>query len=182
MASHPDTRYRWNQKITKSQKKDLLTFAAGAGENYQKYLDFCAKFNIQTFSRGYWRNFVQRNRRTVQELRAMHIAAVAAEARMDRKARIQLLEDDIARIEGIFRDQFDELTVDQVVKLSDQKRKTLEAIAKERAEWGKEEQLPAQDKGDWLLEAVGKNLALAEAREAYEAPAVEAEVREVADV
>lgn len=124
-----------NAKITLVQKKHLLDYAAGAGENYEAYLRFCAKFNIPTFTKGYWRQFLQRNRRILQELRKGHVAAVAAEARLGRKNRIALLEDDIARIEKIFETQFEELTVDQVQKMMDQKRKTLEAIAKEMNEW-----------------------------------------------
>ncbi len=108
----------------------------------------------------------------------MHIAAVAAEARMDRKARTQLLEDDVARMEGLFAqnadekgDKYDELTIDQVVKLMDQKRKTLEAIAKERSEWGRDEVKPQESRGAWVLEMAGKTLALQEAAAAHAEPA-----------
>lgn len=165
---------RWNQKITKVQKKHLLTFAAGAGENYAAYLKFCETHSIPTFTKAYWPVFVQRNRRTVQAIRQGLIAQIAAEAMMDRKARLSLLEDDIARIEEIFSTQLEELTVDQVVKLTDQKRKTLEAIAKERSEWMQEEKPVYENPAMLAMQEAHKRLLAVNVE-----PVVEGEVREI---
>lgn len=138
---------RWNQKVTNLQKKDLINWAAGAGENYERYLDFCARHDIPVFARGYWRNFVQRHRRIVQAIRQEHILTVAKEARMGRKARIEMLEADAARCEDIIAksgpEGDDSLSVDQLARMMDQKRRTLESIAKEMGEWG----TPPEDEG-----------------------------------
>lgn len=167
---------RWNQKITRVQKKHLLTFAAGAGENYAAYLKFCETHSIPTFTKAYWPVFVQRNRRTVQAIRQGLIAQIASEAMMDRKARLSLLEDDIARIEDIFSTQLEELTVDQVVKLTDQKRKTLEAIAKERSEWMQEEKPVYENPAMLAMQEAQRRLLAVNVE-----PVVEGEVREVND-
>lgn len=159
MAEYPNSRRQKNQLITKTQKKDLLTYVAGAGENYESYLMFCAKFNIPTFTPGYWRNFVQRNRRTVQALRKEHVLAVAAEARLGRQERLLILENHVSKIENILDEQWDELTVDQVVKLVDQVRKHSEAIAKERNEWGMPDEERRPNAGAKLFERAAQKIA-----------------------
>ena len=178
---------RWNQKITKVQKKYLLTYVAGAGENYAAYLQFCERHDIPTFSKYYWPNFVQRNRKTVQAIRVGLIAQVAAEATLDRKARLSLLEDDIARIEKTFAADDDEksgfykeLTLDQMVKLIDQKRKTLEAIAKERSEWMQpEERVPDNPAALAMAEAFKRLQSQAMLPPVVEEVPIEGEVREI---
>lgn len=171
---------RWNQKITKVQKKYLLTYVAGAGENYAAYLQFCERHDIPTFSKYYWPNFVQRNRKTVQAIRVGLIAQVAAEATLDRKARLSLLEDHVARIEKIMREQEEELTVDQIVKLTDQQRKHLEAIAKERSEWMQpEERVPDNPAALAMAEAFKRLQSQAMLPPVVEEVPIEGEVREL---
>ncbi|MFA5936497.1 MAG: hypothetical protein WC822_01320 [Candidatus Paceibacterota bacterium] len=72
---------------------------------------------------------------------------VAKEARMGRKARIEMLEADAARCEDIIAksgpEGDDSLSVDQLARMMDQKRRTLESIAKEMGEWG----TPPEDEG-----------------------------------
>lgn len=165
---------RWNQKITRVQKKHLLTFAAGAGENYAAYLKFCETHSIPTFTKAYWPVFVQRNRRTVQAIRQGLVAQIAAEAMLDRKNRLALLEDHVARIEKIMTEQEEELTVDQIVKLTDQQRKHLEAIAKERSEWMTEEKPVYENPAMLAMQEAQRRLLAVNVE-----PIVEGEVREV---
>ena len=112
----------------------------------------------------------------MQAIRQGLIAQIAAEAMMDRKARLSLLEDDIARIEEIFSTQLEELTVDQVVKLTDQKRKTLEAIAKERSEWMQEEKPVYENPAMLAMQEAQRRLLAVNVE-----PVVEGEVREIDD-
>lgn len=130
-----------NQLISTNQKRDLLTYIAGAGETWDVYAEFCTRFKIPMFTKYYFKTWCQRNRTALQELRKGHIEAVAKMARMTREYRIKSLEADIERIELILvkqNDESEELTTDQLIKFMEQKRKHFEALAKERNEWGRE--------------------------------------------
>lgn len=132
---------RWNQKITESQKKLLIIWAAGAGENWDKYQVFADKNMIPKFaSKNSWANFVQRNRAKVQAARRELVYQVVQDSTMSRKKRIEMLEADANRCEQIIAtsgpEGDDSLSVDQLARMMDQKRRTLESIAKEMGEWG----------------------------------------------
>jgi len=185
LGAHPVNRIAKNQKISQAQKRDLLSFVAGAGENFDFYLKFCERFNIPTFSRYYWRTWVQRHRAEVQRLRKEHLLAVAAEARFGRKERQEALQADIDRLEQILvkqNDEEDELTVDQVVKIMDQKRKNMEALAKEMGEWGvMPDTAPPNPAGAALGAAAAALLQIEAAAAAERAAAPEADYREVTE-
>lgn len=177
-------RRRWNQLITDNQKKDLLSYIAGAGENYQSYEMFCDRMFIPKFTPQYLRTWIQRHRRTIQELRAEHIAAVASEARLGRKERIALLEDKVARIEQEIESLAEDITVDGLVKLIEMQRKLLDSIAIERGEKNKASEDDPAEQAKSIAQAQLANAlaaALRSQQPVLAEPAIEAESRELTE-
>lgn len=182
--------------LTIPQEKLLLTYVSTAGENYEKYVAFAQKNLMPVFTKYYWPRWVQKRRRKVQALRAEITRAVAEEAMLGKSQRILLLENAVGNIqklleiEGPFGDGVDTgkntLTAEQLVRLYDQQRKHMEAIARERNEWG----ATAQGEEDgWtnpkqleLFKDVAKQLKEANARKEEEKSANTVEAAEFTEL
>lgn len=142
--------------LTKAAQRDLMEFVAANGENYEAYRHYAESRGWQLFSPQYLRNWVQRRRAAVQALREIHKIEVRKKSLLDREARIAYLEDGVRRIASALQSEDGAMTTESVVKLLDQQRKHLQAIAQERGEWG---QRAESDDAPGSLEYVMKMLA-----------------------
>ena len=137
-------------KLTPPQEKLLLTYASTAGGNYEKYVEFCQRHLLPTFTKYYWPRWMQKRRAKIIALRTQITKAVAEEAMLGKAQRLLLLESHVASIERQLQkegpDGENTLTPEQHVRYLDQQRKHMEAIARERGEWGANQDEPA-DRG-----------------------------------
>ncbi len=130
------------------EKDELVKFVAATGENYDRYLDWCDKRDIKPFTKGYLHTWIQRRRHKVQVAREEHKEEVRRVNTFSKERRLDELERDIDIINtqlvlaGVDPHSCTEcgkphVNVELLIKLTEQKRKLLEAIAKERNELGK---------------------------------------------
>lgn len=137
--------------LSAREKDELLQFVAATGENYDRYLDLCAKRGWKPFSQKYLHTWIQRRRTKFQIARERHREEVRKLSIFDKQRRIEDLEGSVKVInEHLVRETINDhecsrcgmlhtvLSAEITIKLMEQKRKLLEAIAKERNEWGKE--------------------------------------------
>ncbi|MDE2104987.1 MAG: hypothetical protein KGL39_47555 [Patescibacteria group bacterium] len=128
--------------LTPEEKRSLLDWIGAHGEGYPGYLDWCEREaipNERRFTKASYGSWVQRRRLKVQASRANHREESRRQSRMDREARMLALEATFARLDQLTRNSGVD-DPDKLVRLEEQKRKTLEAIAKERGEWLSKEQ------------------------------------------
>lgn len=137
--------------LSANERKDLVEFIASTGENYQRYLELCTQRGWTPFSEKYLHTWVQRRRARVQEMRAVHKEEVRRLSIMDKQHRMSELEraNDIIKarimetLDGEHEcDQCNQphyTKSDMIIKLIEQQRRVLEAIARERNEWQKDE-------------------------------------------
>ena len=163
--------------LSAREKTELLEFIAATGENYDRYLDLCEKRGWKPFSKKYLHTWLQRRRPKLQLAREKHKEEVRRMSMYDKTRRLEELENSVLTINSHLVMQGIEdhsctrcgsvhaaTSPDMVIKLMEQKRKLLEAIAKERNEWLKESaNSEAESTRDRLREAVTK--ALTEAKE-----------------
>lgn len=152
--------------LTKPQQKLLIRYLAGAGENYQKYSEFCDQFGLKKFTPHYLRRWIHNHREVIQLEREKVKMEVNQASKHDRERRISDLEKDIERIEmalitvdkanHVCRDcgEPHNPEVDVMLKLMEQKRKLSQAIAQERGEWNKEEKATDQAPVSWKITAI----------------------------
>lgn len=164
--------------LSAREKAELIDFIAATGENYERYLDYCARRGWTAFTQKYLHTWLQRRRAKLQLAREKHKEEVRRISMFDKQRRIEELEASVQIINSHIVMQTVEdhncsrcglahsvLSPDMVIKLMEQKRKTLEAIAKERNEWLKEVSSGREDSTrDRLREAVTK--ALSQTKEA----------------
>lgn len=137
--------------LSAREKAELVQFIAATGENYDRYLDYCSKRGWKPFSRKYLHTWIQRKREKVKVARDQHATEVRKMSTYDKERRIDDLERSVEVINSHILVQTVEdhdctrcgslhsvLSPDMVIKLMEQKRKLLEAIAKERNEWLKD--------------------------------------------
>lgn len=124
--------------LSTNEKKELMEFIASTGENYDRYLEYCAKREWKPFTRGYLHTWVHRHRDKIRMYRQEHREEVRRLSMYDKERRIEDLEDlaDELKVQ-INMSKNDPRTL---IALSEQLRKTFEAIAKERGEWLKAEE------------------------------------------
>lgn len=118
------------------QKQSLLDWIGAYGEGYGRFLEWCDREGIpedKRYTKPSYQSWVQRRRRSVKESRTRHHEEVRQQSRMDRDARMVALEETFKRLDAMSHEIEDS---DKLTRLEEQKRKTLEAIAKERGEWG----------------------------------------------
>lgn len=118
-----------------------MEFVAGKGENYPRYLQWCEERHIPgecRFKEAYFHKWVGKHRPTVQRKREEHKAEVRAESIYDRQSRLRILEASLERLEAAAQalGENEKFDPGDLVRLEEQKRKTLESIAKERGEFG----------------------------------------------
>ena len=124
--------------LTKPEQDSLIEWAAEHGENYERYIRWADENHIaqdNRFSNTYFRRWVQRRRPQVQNMRQRHMLDVRAGSLMDREGRLRKLEEDFARLE-LAAVQLGSDEPKTLVMVIEQRRKVLEAIAKERGEYG----------------------------------------------
>lgn len=137
--------------LSAREKHELLHFLAATGENYDRYLDYCAQRGWKPFSRKYLHTWIQRRRGKFQVAREEHKQEVRRLSMWDKQRRIEDLERSVEVInQHLVRETVEDhectrcgmlhtvLSAAITIKLMEQKRKLLEAIAKERNEWLKE--------------------------------------------
>lgn len=119
------------------EKAELVKFIAVTGENYDRYIEWCQQRQIKPFTKKYLHTWVQRRRLKVKDARKVHEEEVRKLSMYDKERRIEQLEGDVNILNGQIEKTFD--IPELQLKLIEQKRKTMEAIAKERNEWLKPE-------------------------------------------
>ena len=138
--------------LSRNEKHDLAKFVAGAGENYDRYVDFATARGWQIFTRYYFFRWTQRHRRWLVKYREQHVEDLRKLSMYDREKRIQDLEDSVGVINSHLMavnsnhsphecrtcGMAHEIAGPEVaIKLLLAKSKLLEQIAKERNEWMK---------------------------------------------
>ena len=155
--------------------EDLTHYIAVNGENYEKYVAYAEMRGWKVFSRRYLHTWVGRHRIPVQTARHRHMIEVRQVSVLDRQARLNYLEANARKLAQRLSDIDYKMEgeADLAMKLMEQQRKLLEAIAKERGEWLHKDDGSAgmQDLHDQLMQAMTKALP--------DPDVVEGEVREV---
>ena len=154
--------------LTQPQKKQLIRYIAGAGENYGKYLEFCKQFGLKEFSPAYLRRWVQRHREKIQIEREIVKMEIAEAAAYGRKRRVAELEADLERINYRIANievaahtclecgDVHDISLDLLMKATEAKRKLMQAIATELGEWNQNKP-PEAEAVDFFSVQVLKN-------------------------
>lgn len=121
--------------LSDKERTDLISFVAGTGENYDRYLEWAAKRDVTVYTKAYFHRWVQKWRSAIQTARVKHIADVRAGAQYTRNKRLETLQDAAERLLSVI--EREGLPVDALLKAEEQLRKTLESIAKETGEFNK---------------------------------------------
>ncbi len=124
--------------LTATQKRSLLDWIGARGESYPAFIEWCEREQIpeaNRYTKVSYRGWVQRRRAHVQAARASHQAETRQQSRLGREERMAGLERTYERLDALSKSEEIEDT-DKLIRIEEQKRKTLEAIAKERGEWG----------------------------------------------
>lgn len=123
---------RRKSELSDLAKQELEVFVAVNGQSYAKYTKYAEKQGWYLFSERYFKCWVDRRRERIQSIRRMHLQEVQRMTTLDRAKRIEKLE----RACGLVQEKLnDEPDAELLIKLLEQERKLLEAIAKERGEW-----------------------------------------------
>ena len=163
--------------LSRNEKHDLAKFIAGAGENYDRYVDFATARGWRIFTRYYFFRWTQRHRRWLIKYREQHVEDLRKLSMYDREKRLQDLEDSVGVINshlmsvntkysphecstcGMVHEQEGP---EVAIKLLTAKAKLLEQIAKERNEWMKPtDEIQQHNAGAALRAAVMETIASA---------------------
>jgi hypothetical protein len=141
--------------LSTREKEELVDFIAGTGENYQRYLDWCEQHQVlNRWTEKYFHTWIQRRRGKIVVARNKYKEEVRRLSLYDKERRIVELERSVDVINShLVAADSDHTThtcktcgasheivgPEVAIKLMEQKRKLLEAIAKERNEWLKPE-------------------------------------------
>lgn len=133
--------------------KDLIEHVAAHGENYDRYLNWCNEHNIpeeNRYTRQYYHRWTQvpKNKSLIRAAKAEHALAVRREMTLTKDMRVAELQASASRIREEIGRQLDthecevcechnSKSVDTMIKLEEQLRKTLESISKEMGEFNK---------------------------------------------
>lgn len=144
---------------------------AATGENYEKYCEYAASRGWKLFTRKYLHTWVARKRIKIRAARVEHKEHVRRMSMYDRERRIETLERDMDLINNSLLGGAHECNhcgfthvghpPEMMLRLMEQKRKTAEAIAKERNEWLKQDSpstAPATEARDRLKQAFAEIL------------------------
>lgn len=125
--------------LTAEAKKALTHYLAINGENFDGYSRFATQNGWRLYSKSTLHNWCQRHRTEIQLERAQHLFELRKTSLLDRNQRLQMLEATSTtladRLDIALKANDDEL----VIKLSEQLRKQLQAVATERGEWNQPE-------------------------------------------
>jgi arsenate reductase-like glutaredoxin family protein len=175
--------------LNQNETRDLIYHIAGKGEGYDKYIEWCERNYIQNrFSPAYLHKWVQKKRISIKAARVEHAEEVKKNALADKQLRVSLLEGTVSRLRDMQKVIIDgghdcpecdkpHVDVDKLLRVEEQLRKTLEAIAKEMGEFNKapDQSETTSQKLDVILIEMAKKSGLLAAPE----PAVQGEYREV---
>jgi len=125
--------------LTDQQKKLLIAHVALNGTQYDKYLQFAKKYGVQPFSYRYLRKWASKYRSAIEAEKERQLYALRKRSRLDRYSRLHMLETIVEKLEERLQHAIDNGNDDLAIRLSEQLRKQLEAIAKERGEWLKDD-------------------------------------------
>ena len=96
-------------KLSYVEVDALLEWIAAHGGTYKQYLLFCDQYHIgpeRRFNEGTYSNWQQRRRDRIRQKREEHKAALREGSILDRRHRIQMLENDVSRLEqALARDE-----------------------------------------------------------------------------
>lgn len=127
--------------LNERQKRLLATYIALNGENYQRYADWARGQGIPLFTPAYLHRWVNKNRPEIRLERGVIYERLRMKSQLDRESRLAHLEEDVLRLDHLLRDADADLSI----KLIEQKRKCLQAIAEERGEWRSKDENRASD-------------------------------------
>ncbi len=116
-------------------KAELVHFIAVNGENYDGYVRFAEKNGWRLFTKRYLHNWVGRHRAAIRVERQRHLFDLRKQSLLDRAERLRMLEESAKRLEKRLDVALAGGDDERAVKLAEQLRKQLEAVAKERGEW-----------------------------------------------
>lgn len=138
----------------KKEQEAILRNAAGSSEMYDRYVEFAERMwpGRQKWTKYYYQRWIQKRRAILNEYRGEQQEQIREETMYNRNKRIEDLEMGLARLDEMLESEaidphdcdtcgytHDIISPSDLTKLLEQKRKLLEAIAKERGEWLKEE-------------------------------------------
>lgn len=149
--------------LSKVEKQELAQYVAGVGENYERYKEYAQARSWYIFTPAYFRRWVQNHRNMVRKYRAQHQVEVRRLSTLGKEERIQQLELDLDAINTILASDnllphdcdcggiHGSAKPADTVRLLEQKRRTLQAIAQERGEWNKASEETPPEKGSSVL-------------------------------
>lgn len=118
---------------------ELVHYIAVNGENYDGYARFATSRGWRLYSKRYLHNWVGRHRSAIKVEREHHLYDLRKQSLLDKSTRLAMLERSSQalerRLEAALNSDDDELAV----KLAEQMRKQLQAVATERGEWNTKE-------------------------------------------
>ena len=130
----------FKQKFLTDEEKSLfLTWVAGHGTAYKDYLIWCEEMSIpneRRYTEKSLKVIIQRNRPAMKQRQIQVNQQAIAAAAFPRYVRIAALQKAVERLDAKL-EMSDELSVRDYVALEEQRRKTLETIAREMGEYGK---------------------------------------------
>lgn len=119
----------------------LEEYVALDDPSYDGYMKWCNNNNIDPkmrFTPRYFLNWKRRRGKTIKAIREKFSAGVGRGVVFDRRHRLAALEDDLVLIKVAMESLLPTQAgyTDDLIKLSEQKRRVLQAIAQQRGEWG----------------------------------------------
>lgn len=170
-----------NKKFLSRHAEDLAVhFVVVHGASYDKFAAFARENNWETFTESYFYKWLRKPRikRRIEAERDVARAEARERIQVTRDDRLAELQATLARCNRLLSD---DLSVSDVVRLEEQKRKTLEAIAKERGEWNDNSSKAPLDRGTNYSAAAEAALAAMRERKALPEPSIDGEFEEVFD-
>lgn len=147
------------QKLSQFEVTLLQEWVVAHGETWHAYLDFCEKYQIgpeKRFTPAYYKTWVQRRRSVVQGGREKERELIRRGSVLTRELRLRSLEEAFSRLERRIAAEEGEMPPDVLVRLLEQQRKTLEAISKERGEFGVRPPTPEEEENHAVNKAIAQ--------------------------
>lgn len=110
-----------------------MRFIAVNGENYRAYTFFADKNGWPLFTQAYLHTWIGRRRVKIQNIRRAYQIEVRKTSMLDKEARVNYLEEAVRKLDRMIEAASENW--DLCLRLLEQQRKHLQAIAQERGEW-----------------------------------------------
>lgn len=142
------------QIYTKNEQETILRHVAGASEGYHVYSDLADRLwpGERKFTPYYYKIWINRRRDRLREMREEVKEEVKKASMLNKVSRIEELEESVRMLNDALAEdvisthlcdvcekKHSPISAADLTKLLEQKRRTLESIAKERNEWLKDE-------------------------------------------